>query len=66
MRSYKIDVVSMTKPTNTDQQQLKKMLEVLINPDYVGYSVTDICSVANVGRNKYYDAMANIKKAINL
>ena len=49
----------MTKPNKYKLTAAeKRLLEVLINPDYVGYSVTDICSLANVGRNKYYDAMA--------
>ncbi|MEO1768281.1 phBC6A51 family helix-turn-helix protein [Candidatus Enterococcus ferrettii] len=35
----------------------KKLLEVLINPEYVGDSITSICKAANVSRKKYYDAM---------
>lgn len=41
------------KPTAAE----KKLLEVLINPEYVGESVTSICKAANVSRKKYYDAM---------
>ncbi|MGM0239880.1 phBC6A51 family helix-turn-helix protein [Enterococcus sp. AZ103] len=36
----------------------KKLLEVLINPEYVGKSVTAICKDATVSRKKYYDAMS--------
>jgi len=51
------------KPTTAE----KKLLEVLINPEYVGSSVTDICNLAGVSRNKYYDAMAKdgFKKLVN-
>lgn len=41
------------KPTPAE----KKLLEVLINPEYLGKSVMDICKVAGVSRFKYYDAM---------
>lgn len=41
------------KPTAAE----KKLLEVLINPDYLGKSVTTICKAAGVSRKKYYDAM---------
>ncbi|MCJ7839967.1 hypothetical protein MUB24_03370 [Lederbergia sp. NSJ-179] len=41
------------KPTAAE----KKLLEVLISPENVGKSVTDICNLAGVSRNKYYDAM---------
>ena len=42
------------KPTAAE----KRLLEVLINPTYVGDSITSICKVANVSRKKYYDAMS--------
>lgn len=35
----------------------KKLLEVLINPQNVGESVQELCNLAGVSRNKYYDAM---------
>lgn len=35
----------------------KRLLEVLINPENIGKSVTKLCNLANVSRNKYYDAM---------
>ncbi len=35
----------------------KKLLEVLINPEHLGKNVTELCNLANVSRNKYYDAM---------
>ena len=35
----------------------KKLLEVLINPENAGKTVTDICNLANVSRRKYYEAM---------
>ncbi|GGP07302.1 phBC6A51 family helix-turn-helix protein [Oceanobacillus neutriphilus] len=41
------------KPTAAE----KKLLEVLINPEFVGLSVKNICNLAGVSRNKYYDAM---------
>lgn len=41
------------KPTPAE----KKLLEVLINPDYLGKSTTEICKVAGISRFKYYDAM---------
>lgn len=34
-----------------------KLLEVLINPEYLGKNVTDICEVAGISRFKYYEAM---------
>lgn len=37
----------------------KRLFEVLINPTYVGKSVTEQCNLAKVSRNKYYDAMKN-------
>jgi hypothetical protein len=42
------------KPTAAE----KKLLKVLINPEYVGKSVTAICKAAGVSRKKYYDAMS--------
>lgn len=41
------------KPTAAE----KKLLEVLINPEHLGKNVTELCNLANVSRNKYYDAM---------
>lgn len=41
------------KPTTAE----KKLLEVLINPENAGKTVTDICNLANVSRRKYYEAM---------
>lgn len=41
------------KPTVAE----KKLLEVLINPEHLGKNVTELCNLANVSRNKYYDAM---------
>lgn len=41
------------KPTVAE----KRLLEVLINPNNVGLSVTEQCNLANISRNKYYDAM---------
>ncbi|MGX4686318.1 phBC6A51 family helix-turn-helix protein [Vagococcus sp. JNUCC 83] len=35
----------------------KRLLEVLVNPDYLGKSITEICKVAGISRFKYYDAM---------
>lgn len=42
------------KPTTAE----KKLLEVLVNPDFSGKSITEICKEANVSRKKYYDAMS--------
>lgn len=44
---------SIYKPTVAE----KKLLEVLINPEHLGKNVTELCNLANVSRNKYYDAM---------
>ncbi|MDT2737653.1 phBC6A51 family helix-turn-helix protein [Enterococcus pseudoavium] len=41
------------KPTAAE----KRLLEVLINPDYLGKNVTELCNLAGISRNKYYDAM---------
>lgn len=41
------------KPTAAE----KRLLEVLINPAYLGKSVTELCNLAEISRNKYYDAM---------
>lgn len=41
------------KPTAAE----KRLLEVLINPDNTGKNVTVLCDLANISRNKYYDAM---------
>lgn len=35
----------------------KKLLEVLINPEHLGKNVTELCNLAKISRNKYYDAM---------
>lgn len=35
----------------------KRLLEVLVNPDYLGKNVSELCKLAGVSRNKYYDAM---------
>lgn len=48
----------MTKNDNyTPTVAEKKLLEVLINPENLGKSVTELCNLADVSRNKYYDAM---------
>lgn len=41
------------KPTAAE----KRLLEALINPEYLGKNVTDLCNLAGISRNKYYDAM---------
>lgn len=41
------------KPTVAE----KRLLEVLLNPENLGKSVTELCNLAEVSRNKYYDAM---------
>ena len=41
------------KPTPAE----KKLLEVLLNAENVGKSVQELCNLAGVSRNKYYDAM---------
>ena len=41
------------KPTAAE----KRLLEVLINPEYLGKNVSELCNLAGVSRNKYYDAM---------
>lgn len=41
------------KPTAAE----KRLLEVLVNPEYLGKNVTNVCNLAGVSRNKYYDAM---------
>lgn len=41
------------KPTAAE----KRLLEVLINPEYLGKNVTELCNLAEISRNKYYDAM---------
>lgn len=43
------------KPTTAE----KKLLEVLLNPENIGKSVTELCTLAKISRNKYYDAMRN-------
>ena len=35
----------------------RKLLETLANPEYYGSSITDICQVAGVSRQTYYEAM---------
>ncbi len=41
------------KPTAAE----KRLLEVLVNPENLGKNVTNVCNLAGVSRNKYYDAM---------
>lgn len=41
------------KPTAAE----KRLLEILINPEHLGKNVTELCNLAEVSRNKYYDAM---------
>lgn len=41
------------KPTVAE----KKLLEVLINPENIGKTVTEICNLAGISRNKYYQAL---------
>lgn len=41
------------KPTAAE----KRLLEVLVNPDYLGKNVSELCKLAGISRNKYYDAM---------
>ena len=43
------------RPTQAE----KKLLEVLVNPENVGKSVTELCNLAEVSRNTYYKAMKN-------
>lgn len=45
------------KPTTAE----KKLLEVLLNPENTGKSVTELCNLASISRNKYYEAMKNSK-----
>lgn len=35
----------------------KKLFEVLVNPEHTGKTVKELCSLAKIGRTKYYDAM---------
>lgn len=35
----------------------KKLFEVLVNPENTGKTVTELCNLARISRNKYYDAM---------
>ena len=35
----------------------KKLFEVLVNPEHTGKTVTELCNLAKISRNKYYDAM---------
>lgn len=35
----------------------KKLFEVLINPEYIGLNVDELCSIADVSRNTYYRLM---------
>jgi hypothetical protein len=48
-------------PIKTDKYVLtdcgKKLLEVLINPDYYGQSVTAKCQAAGISRDTYYKLM---------
>lgn len=47
--------------TNTDKYVLsdcgKKLLEVLVNPDNTGKSVTEKCQLADISRDTYYKLM---------
>ncbi len=47
--------------TNTDKYLLtdygKKLLEVLVNPEHYGKSVTEKCQIAGVSRDTYYRLM---------
>ena len=47
--------------TKSDKYKLtkaeKKLFEVLVNPEHTGKTVTELCNVASISRNKYYDAM---------
>jgi hypothetical protein len=43
------------KPTVAE----KKLLEVLINPDNLGKTVQELCSLAKIGKTKYYDCFKN-------
>ena len=40
------------QPTTAEQ----KLLEVLLNPEFRGKSKTDICQIAGISRQTYYDA----------
>lgn len=44
--------------TNTDRYILpdcgKKLLEVLINPEHIGKTITEKCQIAGVSRDTYY------------
>lgn len=42
------------KPTPAE----KKLLEVLLNPQYRMKSIVDICRIAEINRSTYYDAFA--------
>lgn len=35
----------------------KKLFEVLVNPEHTGKSVTELCNLAKISRNKYYQTM---------
>ena len=52
-RYRNVTKANIYKPTTAE----KKLLEVLINPENAGKTVTDICNLANVSRRKYYEAM---------
>ena len=52
----------MSKPSTKDDKYKmtaaeKKLFEVLVNPEHTGKSVTKLCNLASISRNKYYDAM---------
>lgn len=48
----------MTKNnTYTPTVAEQRLLETLSNPENTGKSITELCNLANVSRNKYYDAM---------
>ncbi|MGX9822900.1 phBC6A51 family helix-turn-helix protein [Lactococcus lactis] len=51
-------MIDITKPNKYKLTPAeKKLFEVLINPDNIGKSITDICNLAKVSRFKYYEAM---------
>jgi hypothetical protein len=51
----------MAEQTRTEYQPTtaeKKLLEVLLDPRYRMKSITDICSIAQIGRTTYYEAFS--------
>ena len=45
------------KPTAAE----KKLLEVLLVPENTSKNVTELCNLAGISRNKYYDAMKKVE-----